>query len=100
MSNFYPPVIKKVEKSDPKLYQQISSMFDLIYEPGELDAKTKMLISLALDASVGSLEGVKILSKVARKNGITDAEIAETLRCSIMVAVNRALATTNAAYEE
>lgn len=68
--------------------------------PGELDPKTKVLITMALDAFAGSPEGVKSLAKTARNMGATEGQITETLRIAYEVAGMKALAATCGAYED
>ena len=54
--------------------------------PGALDAKTKHLIAMALDAIVGADRGVASLADVARQHGATEEEIGETLRIVYYIA--------------
>lgn len=100
MNKSYPEFISKLEGTDPKMFHQVSSIFDLAMTPGELDAKTKILISLALDALAGEEEGVRTLSKVARNMGISDAQISEALRIAYLVAGNKVLGASRAAFEK
>jgi alkylhydroperoxidase/carboxymuconolactone decarboxylase family protein YurZ len=100
MPNKYPEFISALEKTDTKLYQSVTGIYDISMTPGELDAKTKILISMSLDALEGSSEGVKALSKVARKMGITEGQIAEALRIAYFVAGNPVLGAIQAAYED
>ncbi len=100
MENNYPEFIAKLEKTDPKLYESVSGIYDLSMAPGELDAKTKILITLALDALSGSSEGVRVLSKIARNMGVSDKQIAEALRLAYFVAGNPVLDAMKAAFTE
>ena len=100
MANNYPEFITKLQKTDPKLYESVSQLFDLSMGPGELDGKTKILIVLALDALSGSSEGVRMLSKVARNMGLSDNQISEALRLAYLVAGNPVLDAMKAAFEE
>ena len=50
------------------------------YTPGALDAKTKLLIALALDIAAGAEEGVKTLAARARAAGATQDEILDVLQ--------------------
>ena len=99
MPKFYPPFISNLEKTDPKLFEAVAGMYDLAMAPGELDAKTKILITLAIDAFANTPEGVKSVSKAARNMGVTDGQIAETLRIAYMISGNKTLATSQAAFE-
>jgi alkylhydroperoxidase/carboxymuconolactone decarboxylase family protein YurZ len=66
--------------------------------PGALDQKTKVLITLALDAAHGAREGVVSLAGQARSLGASDAEIAEAIRIAYFVAGNSVLAAAGAAF--
>ena len=68
--------------------------------PGALDAKTKYLITLALDAYKGAQEGVKVLAAQARGAGATDMEICEALRLAYYVAGMDAVKTSLAAFQD
>lgn len=100
MANNYPEFITKLQKNDPKLYESVSGIYDLSMAPGELDAKTKILIVLALDALTGAGEGVRVLSKIARNMGLSDNQISEALRLAYFVAGNPVLNAMKAAFEE
>ena len=45
-----PWFVEKVEKYDPEFYERVKSVVEIAVKPGVLDAKTKILITLALDA--------------------------------------------------
>ncbi|MGE5583878.1 MAG: carboxymuconolactone decarboxylase family protein [Bacillota bacterium] len=96
----YPAFIGNLEKTDPQLFQHVRGIFDAAMAPGELDAKTKILLAMALDALAGADAGVKSLAQIARKMGVTDGQIAEALRIAYSVAGNKLLATALAAFEE
>jgi alkylhydroperoxidase/carboxymuconolactone decarboxylase family protein YurZ len=100
MPNKYPDFIVALEKNDPKLYESVTGIYDISMVPGELDAKTKILIAMSLDALDGSSAGVKALSIVARKMGISEGQIAEALRIAYFVAGNPVLGAIQAAYED
>jgi AhpD family alkylhydroperoxidase len=100
MEKKYPPFVESLRTIDPELFEVVSKNFDLAQQPGELDPKTKTLITLALDAIVGSDAGVQSLAMVARKMGASEAEIKETVRIAYMVAANKALVTGLKAFEE
>jgi alkylhydroperoxidase/carboxymuconolactone decarboxylase family protein YurZ len=98
MNRQYPPFIQNLEKHDPELYKVVTGGHDLIMAPGALDVKTKLLISLAVDAFAGST-GVQGIANAARGAGATEAEIAEALRLAYYVAGNKVLFTAMAAFE-
>jgi alkylhydroperoxidase/carboxymuconolactone decarboxylase family protein YurZ len=95
----YPPFIQKVQKSDPELFKVVAETHELIMQPGALDAKTKLLITLAVDTFAGST-GVKGIAAAARRAGATEAEIVEALRLAYYVAGNKLLFTAMAAFED
>ena len=95
-----PGFIKELERRDSKLYEIASSLAEEAMKPGALDAKTKLLIAMALDALVGADEGVKVLSKAARGQGATEEEIAEALRIAYYVAGNTVLSSADSAYQD
>lgn len=96
----HPPFVQAIEAVDPAFHQEITRIFDLAMAPGELDVKTKILIALALDALIGSSEGVASLAKVARGMGITDAQMSEALRIAYMVAGNGVLSSAFPALQK
>lgn len=96
----YPDFIAELEKTDPKLFEAVAEIFELAMSPGELDARTKLLIVLSLDALAGAKGGVKAVSNILRHMGTTDGQIAEALRLAYFVAGNSVLGTFDAAYEK
>ena len=50
------------------------------FSDGALPKKTKLLIALAIDASMGAVAGVHALAREAREAGATREEILETIR--------------------
>lgn len=80
-----PPILKLLEKKDPEFLEIVKKVMASATSEGVLDAKTKTLISLALDAAGGHIDGVKAISEKARKMGISDKEIAETIRLAFLV---------------
>ena len=50
MAVHLPPFVQQLESRDPELYEAVKKVTDVAMTPGALDAKTKTLISLALDA--------------------------------------------------
>lgn len=96
MSKFF----DHVKEYDPELYDVVSNLADLAMAPGALDSKTKVLITLALDALAGAKKGVENLAKQARKLGATDQEIAEVLRLAYFVAGNKVLVISEEAFDD
>jgi alkylhydroperoxidase/carboxymuconolactone decarboxylase family protein YurZ len=74
----YPLAI--LEKLDPGLFAQVRSGADLALCDGALPRKHKLLIALALDASLGADRGVLSLGRQALTAGATKEEILEAIR--------------------
>jgi alkylhydroperoxidase/carboxymuconolactone decarboxylase family protein YurZ len=72
--------LKIFEKLDPELLKLVENTRDLALADGALPKKFKLLIAMALDASHGTVEGVKALAQVASEAGATKEEITEALR--------------------
>jgi alkylhydroperoxidase/carboxymuconolactone decarboxylase family protein YurZ len=98
MEKSYPLLIAELEKTDKRFFESVKLVYDLATGPGELDGKTKILISLALDAALGLPNGVKALADTARSMGISDAQIAEALRLAYLTAGMGTLAASKAAF--
>jgi alkylhydroperoxidase/carboxymuconolactone decarboxylase family protein YurZ len=98
MEKHYPLPIAELEKTDKQFCEAVKNVYDLATAPGELDAKTKILITLALDASLGAVAGVKVLATAARNMGVSDAQISEALRIAYVTAGMGTLAASKAAF--
>jgi alkylhydroperoxidase/carboxymuconolactone decarboxylase family protein YurZ len=72
--------LKIFEKLDPKLLKLVENTRELSLADGALPKKVKLLIALAMDASHGTIEGVRALAQAALRAGATKEEITETLR--------------------
>jgi alkylhydroperoxidase/carboxymuconolactone decarboxylase family protein YurZ len=68
------------QKFDPELLKLVKATNDLALVDGALPRKIKFLIAMALDASEGAVEGVKVLAEQAMRVGATKEEIVETIR--------------------
>jgi AhpD family alkylhydroperoxidase len=99
MEKHYPMPIAAIEKRDKKLFEAAKTVYDLAMEPGELDARTKVLITLAIDATLGAGAGVKVLSSAARKMGASDAQITEVLRIAYAISGMGTLHASASAFE-
>ncbi len=69
-----------IEKMDLKLFNNVEATKTLALADGALSKKVKLLMAMALDASHGTVEGVKSLIQQAMKAGATKEEITETFR--------------------
>jgi alkylhydroperoxidase/carboxymuconolactone decarboxylase family protein YurZ len=69
-----------LERLDPELMKHLNDVNKLIYAPGVLPKKFKLLIAMAFDAAHGAQGGVRSLADAAMREGATKEEVAETLR--------------------
>jgi alkylhydroperoxidase/carboxymuconolactone decarboxylase family protein YurZ len=72
--------LKIIEKLDLELFKNVGTTQTLALGAGALPRKVKLLMAMALDASHGTVEGVKALTLQAMQAGATKEEIMETLR--------------------
>jgi len=72
--------LKVFERLDPELLKLVGNTRELALADGALPKKVKLLMAMALDASHGTVEGVRALSQAAMRAGATKEEIAETVR--------------------
>ncbi len=72
--------LKIIEKLDLELFRNVEATQTLALGDGVLPRKVKLLMAMALDASHGTVEGVKALTQQAMKAGATKEEIMETFR--------------------
>jgi alkylhydroperoxidase/carboxymuconolactone decarboxylase family protein YurZ len=72
--------LRMIEKLDPELFKNVETTRALALADGALPRKVKLLMAMALDASHGTVEGVRSLTQQAMKAGATKEEIMETLR--------------------
>jgi len=72
--------LKVFEKLDPELLEMVENTRELALTDGALPRKFKFLIAMALDASHGTVQGVKALAQAAMQAGATKEEITEALR--------------------
>jgi len=57
--------LKILEKLDPEFLKLVESTSNLALSDGALPKKFKLLIAMALDASLGAVQGVKTLAQSA-----------------------------------
>jgi len=72
--------LKIFEKLDPEPLEMVENTRRLALTDGALSRKFKFLIAMALDASHGTVQGVKALAQAAMQAGATKEEITEALR--------------------
>ena len=72
--------LKIFEKLDPELLKLVDNTRALALSDGALSRKIKLLMAMGLDASQGTIEGVRSLAEQALKAGATKEEIMEAIR--------------------
>ncbi len=72
--------LKVFETLDPELLKLVDETRTFAFSDGALPKKFKILIAMALDASQGTVEGVRALAQLALTAGATKEEIVETVR--------------------
>jgi len=92
--------LKIFEKVDPDLLQFVKQANALALDDGALPKKFKLLIAMALDASHGTVEGVKSLTQQAIQAGATREEIVEALRVAQYISGVGCVYTASRAFNE
>jgi len=82
-------------KIDPKMMDHLKAANELVFGPGALPKRTKLLIAMAFDAAHGADMGVRSLAQAAMGEGATKEEIAEALRVAYHLAGVGALYTAS-----
>lgn len=95
-----PPFLKPLAEYDPAFAQEIEKIVSLSFQENSLDERTKTLIALALDAVLGASEGVATLANQARQLGVSEQEIADTLRLAYFTSGCSVLKTSFAGFEK
>lgn len=72
--------LKPIADNDPDLMSLVGQATQLEFSDGALPKKVKILIALAIDASLGAPGGVRALATQALAAGATREEIMETIR--------------------
>lgn len=94
------PFISAIKDRDEKFFELTKSLQELVHSESAIDAKTKLMISLAVDAAVGADDGVAAISDILRQMGVTDEQIAEVLRITYFTKANSTLVTSMAAFKK
>jgi len=89
-----------IEKLDLELFRNVEATQTLALTEGALPRKVKLLMAMALDASHGTVEGVKALTLQAMKAGATKEEIMETLRVAQYISGVGCVYTAAHAYKD
>jgi alkylhydroperoxidase/carboxymuconolactone decarboxylase family protein YurZ len=94
-----PLFLEKIEEKDREFAQKIKSLLEFVNRDDTLSAKTRILISLAIDAVQGKEEGVISITARAREMGVSDDEIAAVLRLVFLGSGFPGLATGTKVFE-
>ena len=92
--------LKIFEEIDPELLKLVKNTNAFALADGALPKKFKLLIAMALDASHGTVEGVKSLAEQAIKAGATKEEIVETIRVAQYISGVGSVYTAARAFRE
>ena len=92
--------LKIFEKVDPELLQIVTKTTTFALDDGALPRKFKLLIAMALDASHGTVQGVKSLAEQAMKAGASKEEIVETIRVAQYISGVGSVYTAAHAFKE
>ena len=95
-----PTFMDELRNRDPEFFEAVTAVSAKSQEGGALDPKTKILISLALDAAGSHPDGVRNIAARARAIGVKDREIIETIRLVFMVAGIPGLVAGLAAFRD
>ncbi len=75
-----PHPLNTIKVADPALFDRINSSREFAFQEGEISAKNKYLIALAIDTVEHAEGGIRSLATQALAHGATKQEIIETLR--------------------
>ena len=92
--------LKIFEKMDPELLKLVDQTKGLALNDGVLPRKFKLLIAMALDASQGTVEGVRSLTQQALHAGATKEEIMEAVRVAQYICGAGCVYTAAHAFKE
>ena len=92
--------LKIFERLDPQLLELVGNTRELALAEGALPKKFKLLMAMALDASHGTVEGVRALAQAAIRAGATKEEITETVRVAQYISGVGSVYTAAHAFED
>jgi alkylhydroperoxidase/carboxymuconolactone decarboxylase family protein YurZ len=79
-----PGAIERYARLDPEIFSAYTDFRSKVLEDGALDRKTKLLMVIALLTSMKEREPMLLYSQIARRDGVTPAELKEALRVGIL----------------
>jgi len=92
--------LKIFEKLDPELLKLVENTNRFALADGALPKKFKLLIAMALDASLGAVQGVKMLAQAAMQAGATREEATEAARVANYISGVGSVYTAAQAFKE
>jgi len=92
--------LERLIECDPEYHALVKEVWDKAQAAGALDAKTKTLMVLLIDAMKGQKEVVQRLAVRARELGASDDEIRETVRLAFLAAGVSGLSAGVMAFSE
>jgi alkylhydroperoxidase/carboxymuconolactone decarboxylase family protein YurZ len=95
-----PPCLKILRKHDPEFGKLFQPLFEFTFAPGALDAKTKLLIAMAINARTGMGYGCSEIAKILKDMGVKDGEIVEALRVASTLGAIQGVVTGSEAYSK
>lgn len=94
------PCLKILEEHDPPYGTLFSQLFELTFSPGALDAKTKLLIAMAVNANTGVGYGCSEIAKILSGMAVKKEEMVEALRVAATVGAIQGVVTGAEAYKQ
>lgn len=95
-----PPCVKILMEHDPEFGKLFQPLFEFTFSPGALDAKTKLLIAMGINARTGMGYGCSEIAKILKDMGTKDEEIVEALRVASTVGAIQGIVAGSEAYSE
>jgi alkylhydroperoxidase/carboxymuconolactone decarboxylase family protein YurZ len=72
--------LETIKKLDPDFFDSVLRSSEQTFTDGALEAKTKYLIAMALDAAHGAAGGVGFLARQAVEHGASKEQIVEAIQ--------------------
>ncbi|MDD3043097.1 MAG: carboxymuconolactone decarboxylase family protein [Methanosarcinaceae archaeon] len=92
--------LQKIMDIDPEFGGLLENTRELAMEKGGIPLKYRILIAMALDASKGAENGVRVLAEQAMQEGATKEELIEAIRIAQYVCGVGAVYTAARAFDD
>lgn len=99
-ANTVPEVYQRYIDEHPEFGNSLANVYTEARQDGELPAKFKTLIMMAIDGACGFAKGVDELAEQAREQGATEEEIREAIEIVILMTGEQGLYTSAIAYQD